>query len=207
MQKPRLQIKLLALFFVAFFGLNFTHRANAQHAELKQKIAAFCADKSEKYDKKYLNETPEDYGLIRETNFDFEDFFVLKAKEKTINNIGNKTKVRLSYSFFGYENEEERNYALSFWFKNFIGEKRITPGRDMRSYKGGEPTLILINKNNICVVSLSCKDFDPDQFRALRKEFLNYFGTPESILLELGCEGPLQWTKNAPDPKDRRWRM
>jgi hypothetical protein len=40
----------------------------------------------------------------------------------------------------------------------------------------------------------------------MRKEMLTYFGSPESMIIEVGCDGPLEWTKNPPDPKDPKWR-
>ncbi len=197
---------LLVKSFTLVLFLLFQFNMHAQHQELKQKISAFVDAKAGDYDKKYLNETEPDYGELDNTNFDFHDFFILKAKEKTVNNIGNKSKLKLDYSFYAYENEEEKMYALRYWFKNFIGDNRITPGRTMRSYKGAEPTIIVINKTDICVVQMSCKDYSLEFFRELRKEMLTFFGNPESMIIELDCEGPLDWTKNAPDPKDPIWR-
>lgn len=184
----------------------FNYTIFAQHEELKQKISAFVESKSAKFDKKYLNETEPVYGELKSTSFEFHDFFVLKAKEKTVNSIGNNSKLKLDYSFFAYENLEERNYALSFWFKNFMEAKRITPGRPIKTYKGAWPTIVIINNNNICIVSFSCVDYDLDLFREIRKEMLTFFGDAESMMIEIGCDGPLDWTKNPPDPKDPVWR-
>ena len=188
-----------------YFLLN-SLTVNAQHEELKQQIAAFVSSKSDAFEKKYLNETEPDYGELANTNFDFHDYFELKAKERTENSLGNNVKIRMNCSFYGYENETERNYALSFWFKNFIEAKRITPGREVRTYKGASPTIIIINQDNICIINLSCYDTDPDAMREIRKEFMTYFGTPESVVIEIDCDGPLKWTKNPPDPKDPAWR-
>lgn len=180
--------------------------ANAQHEELKQRIAAFVDAKSEKFDKKYLNETEPKYGELNNTNFEFHDYFLLKAKEKTVNSIGNNNKLKLDYSFFAYENAEECDYALSFWFKNFLEAKRITPGREVRTYKGVQPTIVIINKTNVCLVTFSCLDYDIALYRDLRKEMLTFFGDTESMIIEIACDGPLNWTKNPPDPKDPKWR-
>lgn len=187
-----------------FFGLQ--NALLAQHEEFKQKIAAFTEAKAAAFEKKYLNETEPKYGELNNTNFEFHDYFLLRAKEKTINNIGNNVKLKYDYSFFAYESAEECDYALSFWFKNFLEAKRITPGREVKTYKGANPTIIIVNKTEICVLSLSCADYDADVFRAMRKEMLTYFGSPESMIIEMGCDGPLQWTKNPPDPKDPKWR-
>ena len=204
---PAKGISKLCTFLVlsTYFLLN-SLTVNAQHEELKQQIEAFVSSKTAEYEKKYLNETEPDYGELANTNFDFHDYFELKAKERTENSLGNNVKVRLNCSFYAYENETERNYALSFWFKNFIEAKRITPGREVRTYKGASPTIIIINEDNICIINLSCYDADPDFLKEIRKEFMKYFGTPESMVIEIDCDGPLKWTKNPPDPKDPAWR-
>jgi len=194
-------ILLIFIFFASTF------HAHAQHEELKQRIAAFVEAKADKYDKKYLNETEPKYGELNNTNFEFHDYFLLKAKEKTTNSLGNNSKLKFDYSFFGYESAQERDYALSFWFKNFLEEKRITPGREVRTYKGVQPTIVVINKTNVCLVTFSCIDEDLELFRSLRKEMLTFFGDTESMIIEVNCDGPLNWTKNPPDPKDPKWRM
>lgn len=204
---PAKGISKLCTFLVlsTYFLLN-SLTVNAQHEELKQQIEAFVSSKTADYEKKYLNETEPDYGELANTNFNFHDYFELKAKERTENSLGNNVKVRLNCSFYAYENETERNYALSFWFKNFIEAKRITPGREVRTYKGASPTIIIINEDNICIINLSCYDADPDFLKEIRKEFMKYFSTPESMVIEIDCDGPLKWTKNPPDPKDPAWR-
>lgn len=189
-----------------FFSLLISLTSTAQHEELKQKIDAFVSAKADDYEKKYLNVTEPDYGELASTNFDFHDYFELKAKVRTENSIGNNVKVRFNCSFYAYENENERNYALSFWFKNFIEAKRITPGREVRTYYGATPTIIIINQDHICIINLSCFDSDPDLLREISKEFMKYFGTPDSMVIEIDCDGPLKWTKNPPDPKDPAWR-
>lgn len=202
------QYLLSIIFFLsALFILFQPLKLNAQHEELKQNINAFVESKSEKFDKKYLNQTEPDYGELANTNFTFHDFFQLKAKERTENSLGNKTKVKYNCSFYAYENGTERDYALAFWFKNFMEGKRITPGREVRTYKGTEPTIIIINADNVCIINFSCYDYDPELFRDLRKEMLAFFGNSESMVIEVQCDGPLKWTKNPPNPKDRKWRM
>lgn len=192
---------------LAIITMAFNMQDDSGHEELKQQISAFVNSRSAEYDKKYLNVTEPEYGELNNTNFDFHEFFQLKAKEKTVNNIGNKTKLKLNYSFFAYENEQERDYALSFWFKNFITGKRISPGRTVRTLKNAEPTIGLINKDHVCIVSLSCNNDNSELLYDLRKEMLTFFGDPESMVFEINCDGPLRWTKNPPDPKDRKWRQ
>jgi len=193
----------LALASVVALGLP----AKAQHEELKQNIEAFVTAKSERFEKKYLNEKAPQYGELNTTNHNFFDFFVLKALEKSTNSLGNNVKLKYDCSFYAYENATERDYAVSFWFKNFIEGIRITPGRELRTFKGAQPTIIIINADHICIISLSCFDSDPDLFYELRKDFFSFFGNEESMVIEINCSGPLRWTKNPPDPKDPKWRM
>ena len=192
---------------VAFIGSAFTFQDESGHEELKQQISAFSSAKSADYEKKHLNVSEPEYGELNNTNHDFHDFFQLKAKEKTENNIGNKTRLKLNYSFFAYENEQERDYALSFWFKNFITGKRISPGRTVRTLKNAKPTIGVINGDHVVVMSMSCNNDNPELLYDLRKEMLTFFGNPESMVFEINCDGPLRWTKNPPDPKDRKWRQ
>ncbi len=200
-------LSFIIFFILPFFIVFQPLKLRAQHEELKQSINAFVESKSENFEKKYLNQTEPDYGELANTNFTFHDYFQLKAKERTENSLGNKTKVKYNCSFYAYENATERDYALSFWFKNFIEDRRITPGREVRTYKGAEPTIIIMNATNVCVINFSCYDYDPEAFRDMRKELLAFFGNAESMVIEIQCDGPLKWTKNPPDPKDRKWRM
>ncbi len=201
------KLSLITFFLGSLFLLFQPLNSFAQHEELKQSINAFIESKAADFEKKYLNQTEPDYGELANTNFIFHDFFELRAKERTTNSLGNRVKLKYNCSFYGYENGTERDYALSFWFKNFIEGRRITPGREVRTYKGAEPTIVVMNATSVVVVSFSCYDYDPETFKALRKELLAYFGNAESMVIEIDCDGPLKWTKNPPDPKDRKWRM
>jgi len=53
---------------------------------------------------------------------------------------------------------------------------------------------------------MSCYATDIDEFRQWRSDMLGVFGGPNSMVIEIGCDGPIEWTKNAPDPKDMKWR-
>jgi hypothetical protein len=200
-------LPFITFFLTILVGFMHPNGLHAQHEELKQSIDAFVNSKAEKFDKKYLNQSEPDYGELANTNFTFHDFFQLKAKERSVNNLGNNVKMKYNCSFYAYEDGTERDYALSFWFKNFIDGRRITPGREVRTYKGTEPTIIIINESNVCIINFSCYNYDPDSFRDLRKELLAFFGNADSMVIEIQCDGPLKWTKNPPDPKDRKWRM
>ena len=84
--------------------------------------------------------------------------------------------------------------------------ERITPGRDIRTVPNAEPTIIIADTQHIAILTLSCYSIDTQEFRDWRETMLELFGSPFSIVIEIGCEGPLEWTKNAPDPKDKSWR-
>lgn len=178
----------------------------AQHEELKQHIAAFVEAKAANYEKKTLNVSEPKLGELPNTNFEFHDFFVLRANEKSVNSLGNTKKMKLNCSFYAYESQEECDYALSFWFKNFIGGQRLTPGRPLRTFKDAQPTVIVINPTNICIISFDCYSYDLDLYRELRKDMLSFFGNDQSMVIEIKCDGPLDWTKNSPDAKDPKWR-
>lgn len=180
---------------------------SAQNEELKQHIAAFVEAKSADFEKRTHNVTEPKLGELPSTNHDFHDFFVLRANEKSENNIGNRKKLKLNCSFYAYESEQERDYAMAFWFKNFIGGQRLTLGRTVKSYPDAQPTIIIVNKKDVCILNFDCQNYDTDLFREMRKDMLTFFGNDESMVIEIKCGGPLDWTKNPPDPKDHKWRM
>ena len=66
--------------------------------------------------------------------------------------------------------------------------------------------IIIIEKNYISILTMSCYATDIDEFRQWRSDMLGVFGGPNSMVIEIGCDGPIEWTKNAPDPKDMKWR-
>jgi len=180
--------------------------ALAQHEELKQQIAAFVEAKSANYEKKSLNVSEPKLGELPNTSFEFHEYFQLRANQKSENSIGNNTKLKLNCSFYAYESKEECDYALSFWFKNFTGGQRLTPGRPLRAFKDAQPTIIIINEKDISILSFDCFSYDLDLYRELRKNMLDFFGNDKSMVIEIKCNGPLDWTKNPPDPKDPKWR-
>ena len=175
----------------------------AQSEELKQKISAFKSD-LEAYEMKYLNINDRDLGSIDQTGYDWKDEFMLKSKEKEENNIGNKSYAKYYFSIFAFETLEDRQYGLKDWMANFINSEAIRPGRDMRTYPEATPTIILINDLEIITCNYKCSDFSDDGFYHWKDMLLKYFGADNTIVIEIMCDGPLKWTKNAPDPKDRR---
>ncbi len=177
-----------------------------QAEELKQRTALFLEEQAANYKIKELNGNEPDYGVLQETQFIHHSYFQLKQIEKELNDLGNNVKPKYDLSTYAYEDEEELKYALKFWFKEFIGDKRITPGRDYRTVDHIVPVIIIIEKNYIAILTLSCYSVNIEEFRAWRSSMLGVFGSPNAMVVELGCNGPIEWTKNAPDPKDPSWR-
>jgi len=191
------------LLFTAILGLT-SIKTSAQDEEFKQIINAFVNDHSTNYEKKYLNIADREMGDIENTSYSWKDEFMLKSKERLENSIGNKGYQKFYFSIYGYETIEDRQYALKYWMEYFIEEKSIRPGRPVRSYPYATPTIILINDMNIVIGNYKCTDFTDENFEYWKDSMEKYFGNEETIMIEILCDGPLEWTKNPPDPKNRR---
>ena len=178
----------------------------AQTEEVKQRTALFLQEQSAKFKIKELNGSEPDYGVLGETQFIFRQYYQLKQLEKEVNELGNSVRPKYDLNTFVYEDEEELKYALKFWFKEFIGNKRITPGRDYRTVDHVDPAIVIIDGTSISILTLSCYATDIDEFRDWRSAMLGVYGSPNAMVIEIGCNGPIEWTKNAPDPKDPSWR-
>lgn len=181
-----------------------TTQSLAQEEELRQKISAFVDDHIDRYEKKYLNVSDRELGDIEGSAFEWKDLFMLKSNEKKVNSIGNKGYEKIYFTFYYYYNLEDRQYALRHWLKNFIDGKNVRPGRPVRQYDSATPTIILINDQNIIICNYKCSDFSEENYKYWRKTLLNYFKEGNTMVIEIGCRGPLEWTRNAPDPKASR---
>lgn len=193
--------KLLSLFAlltsISMFG---------QYEELAQKCTAFVDDHSEKFEKRHLNITNPPIGNIDETDYEFSERFMLRSLEKEMNNLENERYSEYWVNIYGYNDEEDRDWALKEWFGEFIDGQSIRPGRDKRKYDYAQPTIVVINETSIAVLSFECPWYTRENFQNWRDKMLSYFGDANSVVIEVGCEGPLEWTKNPPDPRDRKWR-
>lgn len=176
----------------------------AQQEEMQQKITAFSDDQKENYTKKYLNIAEREIGDIEGSGYEWKEQFMLKSKEKKVNNIGNKSYEKFYFSIYGYAGLEDRQYGLKHWMQNFIEGKKIRPGRKVRTYEYATPTIVLINDMNIVVCNYKCSTFTEENFKYWKKTMLTYFGDSKTMVIEVECDGPLEWTKNAPDPKMSR---
>ena len=191
--------------FVALIALTALH-VQGQVEELNQRTQLFISEVENRFKVKSINGSEPEYGVLPETEFVQHEYYQLKQLEKEVNVLGNKVKPTYHLSTFAYEDEDEILYALKFWFKTFIGDKRVTPGRDYRSVDHVDPAIIIIEKNYISILTMSCYATDIKEFRQWRSDMLGVFGGPNSMVIEIGCDGPIEWTKNAPDPKDMKWR-
>ena len=127
----------------------------AQTEELKQRTALFLSEQEGKFKVKELNGSEPDYGVLLETQFIHHEYYQLKQLEKELNDLGNLIRPKYDLSTFAYQDEQELMYALKFWFKEFIGGKRVTPGRDYRTEGHVDPAIIIVDKTNITLLTLS----------------------------------------------------
>ena len=196
-------IRFLFLASVVLMSLKPTELCG-QVEELKQKVEAFKSEFSENYELKYLNIADRDLGMIDDTFPAWKDKFMLKSKEKSENNLGNRSYAKFYFNIYAYESLKDRQYALKDWMESFLEGESIRPGRDMRTYDYATPTLILINDQEIIILNYKCSDYSEDNFEFWQDELLKYFGADNTMVIEVLCGGPLEWTKNAPDPRETR---
>tara|TARA_R110002124_G_scaffold128408_2_gene289281 strand:- start:101 stop:700 length:600 start_codon:yes stop_codon:yes gene_type:complete len=196
-----MKIHSLILSIIIVLNSNFSH---AQTEELKQKLTAFASDHEADYEKKYLNIADRELGSIDDTEYEWKDKFMLKSKEKKESDLGRKSYHKFYFSFYAYETFADRQYALKDWMADFIEGQSIRVAKDMKKYEYATPTIILINKTEIMICNYNCSIYSEENFKYWRKTLLKYFQTDDTMVIEIGCEGPLEWTKNAPDPKNRK---
>ena len=48
------------------------------------------------------------------------------------------------------------------------------------------------------ILTLSCYATDIDEFRNWRNSMLGVYGSPTAMVVEIGCNGPIKWTKTLP---------
>ena len=190
---------------ILLFSLSLSPKMGfSQTEELKQKLSAFASDHEADYEKKYLNIADRELGSIDDSDYEWKDKFMLKSNEKKESDLGRKSYHKFYFSFYAYETFEDRQYALKDWMSDFIEGQSIRAGRTVKKYEYATPTIILINKTEIMICNYNCSIYSEENFKYWRKTLLKYFQTDDTMVIEIGCEGPLEWTKNAPDPKNRK---
>lgn len=179
----------------------------AQDQDLAQRIAAFQGDVSETHKVKTLNIGGETLGALEKESPEFRVDFKLEGLEKQLDNLERNVKFDLYVHVFQFADTDELNWAMKRWLPDFMDGASIRPGRDSRTVEHVDPTIVVIDGTTISVLTLPCPQFSVEYFRDWRSKMLTYFGSPTAVMIEVaGCEGPLMWTKNAPDPKDRTWK-
>ncbi|MBM3434063.1 MAG: hypothetical protein FJX93_04830 [Bacteroidetes bacterium] len=191
--------------FTAFLALSAP--AYGQSDDLQQRIKGFQSELATTYSVKTLNLQGESLGALEKEEPAFQTHFKLEAKEKSEDNLGRSTKLNVHVRIFEFDAMDDLNWAMKRWMPDFIDHNVVRPGRDSKTLPHADPSIVIVEGTVITVLTLPCSQFDLDRFRTWRKHLLTYFGGASSVVIEVqGCEGPLLWTKNAPDPKDRTWK-
>jgi hypothetical protein len=180
---------------------------NAQSADLQQRIQGFQEDLKDRYAVKTLNLKGENLGALENDETGTRTHFKLEALEKSEDNLGRSIKRSVHVQVYEFESIEDLNWAMKRWLPDFIDHSAVRPGRDVKNVPHVDPAIVVIEGTSISVLTLACSQFDLEHFRDWRQRMLTYFGSASAVVVEVqGCEGPLMWTKNAPDPKDRTWK-
>ena len=193
-------------FFAPIFSLVLavlSFSSFAQTDTLRNQISSFESSLSAQFDKEYLNITKRNLGSIDETEYEWREQFMLEAKEKTEDNLGSKRKHKYYFEIYKYATIKDRQYALKFWLDNFIEGETLRPSRDKRTLRYATPSIILINPTSIVICNYDCRYYNYEDFDVWKDRLLKYFETSETMVIEVLCDGPVEWTKRAPDPKIR----
>jgi hypothetical protein len=178
-----------------------------QSNDLQQRIHGFQTDLKEGYVVKTLNLNGENLGALEAEETATRTHFKMEAREKSEDNLGRSIKRSVHVHVFSFESLDDLNWAMKRWLPDFIDHSAVRPGRDVKNVPNVDPSVVVIDGTSIAVLTQSCSQFDLESFRDWRQRMLTYFGSAAAVVIEVqGCEGPLMWTKNAPDPKDRTWK-
>lgn len=191
---------------ILLFGLLFSLEALGQKSyrdSLQQLSQSLIEAQQDSFKLQEYNLPQRDLGGIDATDFSWEERFRLKSQERSRDNIGGRGRSKLYFHIYAYESLRDRQYALQCWMDNFIEDGRVRAGRTTRSLEGAKPTVILINDRAIITLNMDCKYYFRDSFERWRDQLMEHFAQEETMVLELFCDGPLEWTHNATDPKTR----
>lgn len=181
--------------------------AFAQPSDLLQRIVAFQEDLAPSFRVKTLNLGGESLGALQNESPEYRNDFKLEGLEKQLDNLERNVRYDVYVHVFHFAESDDLNWAMKRWLPDFIDGSSIRPGRDSRSVPHVDPSIVVIDGKTITVMTLPCQQFSVNTFRDWRSKMLTYFGSPSAVMIEVaGCEGPLMWSKNPPDPKDRTWK-
>ena len=176
----------------------------AQSPDLQAKIDDFIASKSQTHEGRNLNITVPDVGNIQGTFPESVREFMFKSREKITNTLDNEVSERVWVAFYSYETLEDTRYALSSWMSEFMEGKSVKPGREVKRFPGARPLYVLVEDNWIGFLTLDCTEWDEARWEAWKESFDKAFSGKYTRVMEVRCEGPLTWPRNAPDPKSFR---
>ncbi len=196
--------------FFLFFLVSPTFLTNKLQAQqekitkLEQDVNAYVSENEDMYEVKRLNLRPRDVGSIFETEHMYTDFFMLRSLEKIPNKIGQKKKLKLYVHAFSFESPYVLENSLRFWFDNFIEGEQVRPGRKLRGYDNARPMYIIIRSTDIVIIDIDCLAFNEDVWKDLTKQLNAHFDPDkEATIIEIFCDGPLEWRQNPPDFRRR----
>ncbi len=176
----------------------------AQPEEGKQRLAAFNEKMADRYEEKYLNLKARDIGQLAETEFADYAFYQLRGTDKVPNAFGKLHRHKLYVHHYAYESEYLLENALRFWFDNFVRNEQIRPGRTLRALDGATPLYIIIYGTNIVILDVDCNGYTEELWKQLTADARAIFDpNKEAIIMELFCDGPLEWRQNAPNFRKR----
>lgn len=194
--KTKLGIGLLLL---AGITITMAFKSNkTEDEELKAKIENFIKSQSGNYELKTLNIDVPDIGSIDETEFDWQEEYLFKSKEKVYSEFLERDIYQKIYmSVFKFEDEKQKQFAFDAWLKCFIGCEKIRETRDYKRFEGAIPMYAAINSDYIIVLSMKCSS-DAEGWKDFKKAFYDEFINYKTQALDADCEGPIKW-KNKPD--------
>ena len=196
-------MKFVSIAIATLFSLSL----QAQYEDLQQRIKSFQDEMADQYKVVTVNVGGQDLGAIEDAGADFHVEFKFKGIEKQEDNIDRMVRYQAFVNVYHFDDEDDFNWAVKDWLKDFMNGQTIRPGRDARFLDRADPAIIVFDGTTISVITFPCLQFETYAFREWRKRMLTYFGSDQAIILEIaGCEGPAMWTKNRPNPKDRTWR-
>jgi hypothetical protein len=181
-----------------------TQFAFAQIEDIKQRIDAYLEAMSDRYEVKRYNLKSRDIGSILETEHSYHDFFQLRSKKKLPNAFGRNQPQKLYINVISYDSKYLLENAMQFWFNNFIDGQQVRPGRLVRGYDNARPMFFVIFDTHVFIMDMDCTAYTENNWKELTKEIKSFFDeSKEAVIIELFCDGPLEWRQNPPDLRRR----
>ncbi len=173
-----------------------------QSDEWKQSLSSFVEWASNAgFEEKALNVTEPKWGSLNNSNPDFQRYIQFKSKEKREDNLERTAYFKWHLALYAFDETDDYLYARKDWLNDFLENKTLRPGKDFRVYEYGKPGLVLFTENAFVIFQMECSQYFEEEFRTWTKAILKHFADENTSVIEIGCNGPLKWIKNAPDPK------